>query len=336
MTIRSMRRPFDAPGEPSESHDGPEEAWTGPSPAQISALEASDNKPDLPCPRPVAESEVADGSPPETFGAPEASEDGDHLPLEAQEVKHFSDDTIKAFLGAVLELWAHAQGFGPALKVAELTWKAGQWFQVGQDEREVNADVPIPLGGGVELDLSLHLGTKRVEDEPLVTLYCAPARTPLVGELDIRGLVVSPGEQYENSKDSPPSRTPDHPPAASDLPATASEHVTRRVGPRGRIAVTTTDLMARERDQTPPVAGRPRAAASGDLPVRLRRGRRKLREAGVDVVVVTDITSRVVLWVSCAEDGEQSPRVRIVLDDAARLRIHPNQDEPPAGPLRST
>ncbi len=128
-----------------------------------------------------------------------------------QESEGFVAGTFKAFGGWLVMRFADAHGLGVALKTIELCFKAVQWLR--GDGLDVS--VPVPVGSGVDLQLSAHLTDGPDAKEPPLTLCFSPSGYSPIGVLKIDEFEIDP-----SSKSTPATSGPRHLPhmqhAASD------------------------------------------------------------------------------------------------------------------------
>jgi hypothetical protein len=209
-------------------------------------------------------------------------------------------------------------GLSQLLKAAELLLAAVKWLELCEGRRDVDVAFPIPLGAGIELDLSVHAGHSPSAAEPLVTACFAPVGEPDPGVLVVDGCQISPGDTLDE-------KPVDH---DGEAARHALEHETeekraRPVDEEGQVVFVRLDLSqltAREPDP------RVRAAAlmylsRGQLLTDLRQQSQwdDLEAAGVECVVFYDQEAKESVWLFLGDARKRSVRRRIMFDAAGRL-----------------
>jgi hypothetical protein len=112
--------------------------------------------------------------------------------------EHLVTDTFKTFGKAAFEHAAYVAGLGLPLMVVDVAVKAVEWSQVAEGDGAVEISVPIPLGSGVDLELSAHPADG--QDGPPLTVCCAPSDGSAVGVAQIGPFEVAPStEQHERA-----------------------------------------------------------------------------------------------------------------------------------------
>lgn len=118
-------------------------------------------------------------------------EGGEKPELAAEEWHEFLTGTFKNVLTGVVQLAADAHGTGLILRLARGAVTAVEWVQAAEDERGTGLDIPVLVGSLVEVDMSVHLGD---DEGPPVTFCCSLTEDSPVGDLNIDGIVIGPGD----------------------------------------------------------------------------------------------------------------------------------------------
>lgn len=233
--------------------------------------------------------------------------------------------TFTAFIKRAVELVAHAHGLGVLLKTAEWVWTAAKWLQVGAGHREVDLEVPIPLGAGIDLDLSVHPEHSSGVGQPLVTVCFAPSGGADPGVLVIDGCQFSPGDS-----------------ADEDLPdrdRKAARHVAGREAEKAHVrsaesaedegwavpvCLDLAQLTSRERDPRVRAAALMYLAKNQLLPaLEQQQLWDELKAAGVECVVYYDQEAKESVWLLLGDTERRPVRRRIAFDAVGRLRPWP-------------
>jgi hypothetical protein len=228
--------------------------------------------------------------------------------------------TFTAIVERAVELVAHAHGLGALLTVAKWVWKAVTWCQVGEGSRGVDVEVPIPLGFGIELDLSARVGCSSGDAEPLVTFCFAPVSGPDPGVLVVDGCQISPGEAVHRE------------PADEDREATSliPEREVERAATRtaeDRVPVILVDLdlsrlMSKEPNPQIRTAALMYLAKRELIPgLKKRQLLDDLEAAGVEFVVYYDQDTKDSVWLLLSAVEARLVRTRIAFDAAGRLML---------------
>jgi transcriptional regulator with XRE-family HTH domain len=131
--------------------------------------------------------------------------------LAEQEMSALAQGTAKAFIEHFVNAVLTAHQLGPAIKVIEWAHRIWQWSQVADGEGSLEIDAPIPLGSGVELDLSLHVGADPDGSRPLLTVCFAPSGDSSVGVLTFGPVQVSPAVEHATHAGNPAQRGTHYP-----------------------------------------------------------------------------------------------------------------------------
>jgi hypothetical protein len=134
---------------------------------------------------------------PEDLDEREADE-GDRVADE--EIHEFIVGTVVEFGKRILEHLADIHGVGLLWRGAELAYEAVQWQQVAQGDGTVDAEVPIPLGPGVNLELSVPLASDQDSHHLPLTMCFAPGGGSSVGVLELGALEISPSAAHERDR----------------------------------------------------------------------------------------------------------------------------------------
>ena len=215
-------------------------------------------------------------------------------------------DTFNAILNHALKVVADAHGLGPLLRGAELALAVAKWIEVGEGHRELDVTAPIPLGSGIELDLSAHAGHLRSAAEPLITGCFVPASGLDPGVLVVDGYQISPGDTI--NKESPDKDGE----AAIRAQEQTEESSAGSVSDDGQVLLVPLDLselMSKE--------GNPRIRA--DVLMHLSRNQlvprlkqqglwNKFEAASVECVVCYDQNTKDSVWLFLAEHEKRSVR----------------------------
>ncbi len=177
---------------------------------------------------------------------------------------------------------------------------ASKWVSVGEDGGSVDITVPLPLSNGAVLDAAIHLGQDL--DTPPVTVGLAPSGVSGAGAVAIGGLEFDPVPLR--------SRAASHQPGLSE----------RRLGP---VQVVPLRLPPEARNglESAAAAAAVREATDEWLRPRLLTERKRLREAGVQLVVGCDTQARVVLWVSLDDTHQFEPTVAMTAEGQLRTEL---------------
>lgn len=254
-------------------------------------------------------------------------------------------DTLKAFGKALLEHGADAHGVGLFLRAAEFAVKVVKWGRFAEGDGTVEISAPIPLGSGVELELSAHPANGR--NGPPLTVCCAPSDGWSVGVAEIGPFQVGPSMEHEPAHLHSGHAGEADVPGSEQLPqrrGLGSEHMneaTAEVGgpshsdvgldARGRpFEVISADLSTEERDvsRREGLVALERAAQQ-----KLPQLRSLLRGRGTKLGVLYDPEIRRVLWLRLDEDGDSSVpawRIRIEVDPATGRLSKPDVRKTPA------
>ena len=117
-----------------------------------------------------------------------------------EEIHEFIVGTVIAFGKRILEHLADIHGVGLLLRGAELAYKAMQWQRFAKGEGAVNAELLIPLGPGVNLELSVPLASDQDCAHLPLTMCYAPSGGSSVGVFETGGLEISPSAAHEGDR----------------------------------------------------------------------------------------------------------------------------------------
>src|SRR5215469_2215528 len=204
------------------------------------------------------------------------------------------------------------------LKAAELLLTAVKWLQLCVGQRNVDVAFPIPLGAGIELDLSVHAGHSLIAAKPLVTACFAPVDEPDPGVLVVDGCQISPGDALDEK----PAHQ-DEEAARHALEHETEEERARPVDEHGQVVFVRLDLSQLTSLEPDP---RVRVAAlmylaRGQLLTDLKQKSQwdALKAASVECVVFYDQDAKESVWLFLGKAGKRPVRRRIMFDTAGRL-----------------
>jgi hypothetical protein len=233
---------------------------------------------------------VHDGS---SLGPNGSAEEG----LARREGEAFVTETLAAVAHFVVQKFAMVHGLYPLYETIEYVSAVRQWKNVTEGG-EVDVNVPIPLGHGIELDLSLYPGDGKAGSQLPITLSIAPSDLQSFGALAVDNVDIAPGAKTEDTR-------------SDSIPTERND----------RVGVVPVNLAAPELPKEP----RNRAAAARwfvekQLLPELRRNP-DVRGAGIELVVVYDHEASLAMWVDLDDAGQPSWRVLIGLDAAGQLTV---------------
>jgi hypothetical protein len=264
--------------------------------------------------------------------------DGQAHRFAGDEAEGFIVGTITAFGKQLMEQFANAHGVGLLWKAAELAFKAMEWCRVGEGEDTVEVSAPIPLGFGVDLEVSVHPSNGQ-NGLPL-TLCMVPSDASTLGVFEVKGFEIGPGE--ERAREPSPSRHAgdanvsfgEQSPQLGNLDPgnTAIAAVPEAWlsstddGDRDRLfEIVSADLSPEERTDADGVAALARLAEQERVELRSR-----LRPWGTRFVVLYDPAARRVLWVRLDDGDDASPprwRISITVDPTTGWLSKPEVDQ---------
>jgi hypothetical protein len=234
------------------------------------------------------------------------------------EIKAFVKGTVAAFIKYAVKLAADAHGLGWLLRAGEWVMKAAEWAQVVEGERQVDVDVPIPVGAG-ELNFSARVGRSANDDEPLITVCFGPATGPDPGVLVVDGCQIRPGEAMsedglagENAEAT--SHTHERETETASVPS--AEDGSRVI----QVEVDLSELVSRQKDPLTRVAALMRGVRDELVPA-LKQQQRwdDLAAAGVKRVVYYDQKNRESVWLFFSDTEKRHMSSSIALDSAGRF-----------------
>jgi hypothetical protein len=136
-----------------------------------------------------------------SIGGVEVEADADGSPGDGvvdELAQRFVSGTVKAFGKQLLETAAAAHPpLSLAMKAAELFVQGVKWCRVAEGDGAVEGSAPIPLGDGVELQLSAHPADG--QDGPPLTVCCAPSDESAVLVAQIGPIEVGPSTEPERA-----------------------------------------------------------------------------------------------------------------------------------------
>jgi hypothetical protein len=214
----------------------------------------------------------------------------------------FLEGTAKAFFHHLLVGLASAHGLSAVVTIAEYVSNAGQWLQVAAGGRGLDAEFPVPLVPGIELDLSVPLEQESAADgKPAVTMCCAPAGDPPIGMLVIGGLNIGPGEKIGDTESTPRQE------ASRQEPGTRNVIPRPAASARGRrVVVVRSDLPSNATLADRPDVATVRSLAEEYLLLPMQRRQRTLSQSGVDQVVICIPAVGVIVWLYIEDIGQSS------------------------------
>jgi hypothetical protein len=238
--------------------------------------------------------------------------------LAAAEGQGMIEGTFKAFGQWLVQVFADAHGFGPLLRIVRWTAKAAQWMRVAEGEGGVDISMPIPIGSGVDFQMSAHMVSGSDSHNLPFTVCFAPSDDSPVGALQFGQFTIDPEPEDASQTSrtgSEPSRLPDKgldhlfPPIAAEAPA--STHRKTLSAEHNRAAkVVEVDLSGVQQVSSPQkrVATLKHAAEEQLLP----RFRAQYPVLGEEFIVGCDFRSGLLIWVRLDEwDQYYSPTWRI-------------------------
>jgi hypothetical protein len=228
--------------------------------------------------------------------------------------------TITVIVQRALELVAQAHGLGGLVMAVKWVWKAVTWWQVGEGGRGVDVEVPIPLGSGIELDLSAHAGRSFGDTEPVVTFCFAPVSGRDPGVLVVNGCQISPGVPLHKElvdKDREAASRAREREAERAAMRTAEDEI--------RIVLVALDLsrlMSKEPDPQIRTAALMLLAKGQLIPeLKERQLLDDLEAIGVECIACYDQETKDSIWLLLSGVEAQPARTRIGFDAAGRLML---------------
>jgi hypothetical protein len=212
-------------------------------------------------------------------------------------------DSLKAVGEFLLNHLADVTHVGPVVRLVELGIKLAQWLQ----SDGVVVSVPVPLGDGVDFQVSAHFTGSHDERGLPLTASISPSDFLPVGDIEVGGFELEPSASHEE-----PARESDdlafgprpgrvlqaerrsglgfgHRPSA-DITEQESPGSVYPSGHGAGVVVVPLDLpQARQQEETAAAAQR----AVGQELVRLRA---RLWAEGVEFVVIYDLAAAKVVW----------------------------------------
>ena len=243
------------------------------------------------------------------------------------------EGTFRAFGAWLIQRFADAHGVGLLLRAAKWAVKIVRWVGVSGGRGGIDVALPIPLGSGVELQLSAHVGKGSGAHELPLTVCFAPGDDSPVGALQIGRFEIDPAagsaEDWQALR-TISKRSVQH--MDTDLAyfpsiATESDTFSPIDMPLSHVVeVVPVDLSGALQVREPGmrVAALKRAAEQQLLPQ--FRSQLETREGGI--MVGYDSPSGLLLWLRLDEDGQPSRpawRIEIEVDPATgrliRVRV---------------
>lgn len=226
--------------------------------------------------------------------------------------------TFTAIVERAVELMAHAHGLGALLTGVKWVWKAVSWWQVGEGGRGIDIEVPIPLGSGIELDLSARAEWPSGDAEPLVTVCFAPVSGLDPGVLAVDGCQISPGEAIpkEPADEDRESVSRLHEREARGVAMRAAEDEVRAV----LVDLDLSRLLSKEPNPQIRTAALMYLAKDELVPaLKKRRLLDDLQAGGVECVVYYDQETKNSVWLFLSTVQARPVRARITFDALGRL-----------------
>jgi hypothetical protein len=212
-------------------------------------------------------------------------------------------DSLKAFGELLLNHLACMAHIGPVVKLFELGIKIGQWLR----SDGVAVSVPVPLGGGVDFQVSVHFTGSDNEQSLPLTPCISPSGFLPVGDIEVGGFELEPDADHgEPASESKEPAFGQHPsgvlqpechrgfdidgPLSVDIAEPAPSGPVYSSGHSGGAGVVPLDLsQARQQKVTA-------AAAKRAVEQELVRLRPRLLAEGLEFVVIYDPAAAKVVW----------------------------------------
>jgi hypothetical protein len=220
-----------------------------------------------------------------------------------------AEGTAKAFIAHFVDVALSLHGLGPVVKVVKWVSRIRQWSQVVDGRGELEVHAPIPLGPGLELDLSARVADSADDGQPPLTCCFAPSGDSPVGVLTFGPFQVIPSSDRAGN-DHSSSESSDRV-SQIHLPGRAETHLKARVECQGPVVVLRQDLsgVMRVDGSQARVARLHEWAANSLAPV--LADNLWLRLADADLVIVYDPDTAVAMWVHLGAVNRSSWRVTI-------------------------
>jgi hypothetical protein len=253
--------------------------------------------------------------------------------LAEQEMSALVQGTVKAFFQHFVDVALTAHHLGLAIKVIKWAHRAWQWWQVLGGEGNLEIDASIPLGPGVELDLSVDAGGSQDSSQPPLAFCFAPSGDSAVGVLTFGPFQVSPAADHEVHTDNsvqPRTHCPELKQTQQHLVDHPQGAFKATVQRQGSVVVINQDLSdVLQVDGSKERVARLHDWAENTLAPELAQNS-WLRLTNVGLVVVYDADTAIAVWIHLRASDHPPSRVTIrpttLRDGTAKITVTTDED----------